>query len=1197
MVLSTLIPMRFKKVLLAAGIIVILFAIGGFLAAPPLIKARLERQLPELLHRPVHIESIHVNPFALSVTVRGLEVGDRDGAAPFAGFDVLYVRLSGFASLIARAPVAASVRLEGPRVRIVRNPDGTYNFSDLLDRPPSKPSDGGPLRCSLNNIRISGGRVEFDDQPMHAKHEVTDVRVGIPFLSNFPGKVDIDTEPEFSARVDGRPVGMHGKARPFSESPEMALDWEISGLDLPKYMAYLPSDFSIRIPAGTLEARGSLVFKEPKEGGNGLVLSGRFTVNGLELEEKSGGVLARFPRVEVHLISADIFRGRCSLGYLAFQAPDIYLVRAASGDWNFQDLLPASPSVAAGEPAFRLSVSEIAVTGGTLRLDDQSVHPAFKTVLKSLDINVTSFDSGMGTPMGVAVRFATDSGGMFKDEAVFTPKPLDVQGVMEASGVRLGPLDPYWRPFLPIRIGKGILEISTRYALHRGKTGLEGTFTELSGSVSGLSANLPGGKEPVFKADAVAWKESALDIGRRTVQLGGLSFDGARLSMTRNADGTVDLMSAIPPPAPAGAAKDAGTSWQVGVARLDIGRSIVQIEDLGASRPSRFLMALKRVEAADLSTRPGTLGHIVLHASLNDNGALDARGSLGLNPPSLDWTLEAKGLPLMPFEPYVSDSLEIQLTGGAASAKGRLAMNMPPDGEIQGSFEGDFDVTDLSTVDKAQMQDFLEWKLLHLGSVSARSSPPGASIKEAALSDFYSRLIMSAEGKLNLAQILSARGKAPQEAEESEPWDQPGPDEEPAPPEPPHAEQHASAPEAAVQPFALTIESVTLAGGTINYTDHYIKPNYNANMTEVAGRISGLSSDPATRADLEIRAHLDHQAPIEISGKLNPLARTLFLDIKGKATDIELSPLSPYSGKFAGYVIEKGKLNVDVSYLVENGKLKASNHIFLDQFTLGDKVESKDATRLPVRLAIALLKDRQGRIDLDLPVSGSLNDPKFKIGRVILRIFVNLITKAVTSPFALLGSLFGGGGETLSFVEFEPGRAVLDAAGRGKVEQLGKALADRPGLSLDVAGRFDPEGDREGLKKAMLDQRMKAEKMKALLKAKAQAPPPDEIAVDPREYPDLLFRAYKAMKFPKPRTVLGAIKELPVPEMETLMLAGLSVTDDDLRALAQARAQAVKDLLCRPGAVEASRVFLANDVKPSPEAAKAKPCRVDLTLK
>ncbi len=368
-------------------------------------------------------------------------------------------------------------------------------------------------------------------------------------------------------------------------------------------------------------------------------------------------------------------------------------------------------------------------------------------------------------------------------------------------------------------------------------------------------------------------------------------------------------------------------------------------------------------------------------------------------------------------------------------------------------------------------------------------------------------------------------------------------------------------------------------------------------MTDVAGRISGLSSDPATRADMEIRAKLDHQAPIEVTGTLNPLAKPIFLDIKGKATDVELSPMSPYSGRFAGYIIEKGKLNVDVSYHVENNKLNATNHIFLDQFTLGDKVASKDATKLPIKLAIALLKDRQGRIDLTLPVSGSLNDPRFKLGRVILRIFVNLIAKAVTSPFALLGHLFGGGGQTLSYIEFDPGAATLDAAARDKVAKIEKALKDRPGLRLDITGRSDPASDKEGLKKVRVERLVKAENMKELVKRGTEPPSLDDVTIDPKEYTALLFKAYKHMKFPKPRTILGTAKELPAEEMEQVMLANTVVTDEDLRRLAQERAQAVKDAICKPGGVEAARVFLSADTKPSAEAAKAKPSRVDLSLK
>lgn len=1189
-----------KKTALILGGVLCLVAIGGFFVAPPLVKSYLLRKAGTELHRQVHIKSVQVNPFTLSVTVNGLQIEER-GGGPFVGFDSLHVRLGAFASIFSGKLVVASMDLERPKVRVVRNEDGSYNFSDLLREDSSRPPSTKRAHYSFNNIRITGGTVDFDDRPMHATHQVTDIQIGIPFLSNLPSKVEINTEPVFSAKVDGQPVEVHGQARPFSDLPEMVMEVRAQGLDLPKYLAYIPADLGVGIPAGTLDANGSLSFKESKDGTHALVLSGDFVANGLDLEERRGGTLARLPRAQAQVISADLLNGRFTLSRLAFDAPEVNLSRKPNGRLNIEALLPANSASSKqdAQPAAQFSVGEISVTGGTLHWNDEGVRPAVRMDLKSLDARITSFNSAMTAPMGVAVSFTTDKGATVKNEGTITPSPLAAQGSLEAAGLPLALLEPYFRSFIPVTVEGGTLLVSSHYDLQQDKAGLSGTLAGLSGNLSAFTARLPGGKAPFLKVASATLKDGAVDLGHMTAQLGGLSAEGARLSMTRAADGNVDLVAALFP-APSGPAADASPSWQVGITKLAILKSTVEMEDLTPSRPAQITLALKSLEAQGLSTQPGVIGRISLRASLNGAGNLNADGPTALAPLSLDWRIGAKGLPVMPFEPYFSDLLEIQLTGGSASAKGRVTLKVPETGAVQASFTGDMDVNDLATVDKAQMQDFLKWKSLHLGGVNAKSSPPGASIKEVALNDFYSRLIVSPEGKLNLSQIVSANEKTPEETAPAQPWDQPGPDEEPAPPPepapaPPPTAGAATPPPA--QPFALYVENVTLAGGNINYSDHYIKPNYNANMTDVAGRISGLSSDPATRADMEIRAKLDHQAPIEINGTLNPLAKPIFLDIKGKATDVELSPMSPYSGRFAGYIIEKGKLNVDVSYHVENGKLNATNHIFLDQFTLGDKVESKEATKLPIKLAIALLKDRQGRIDLTLPVSGSLNDPRFKLGRVILRIFVNLIAKAVTSPFALLGHLFGGGGQSLSFIEFSPGVATLDAAARDKAATIEKALQDRPGLRLDVTGRSDPATDREGLKKVRVERLVKAEKMKELVKRGTAPPSLDDVTIDPKEYTALLFKAYKHMKFPKPRTLLGTAKELPAAEMEQVMLANTAVTDDDLRKLAQERAQAVKDAICKPGGVEATRVFLSADTKPSAEAAKAKPSRVDLSLK
>ena len=258
---------------------------------------------------------------------------------------------------------------------------------------------------------------------------------------------------------------------------------------------------------------------------------------------------------------------------------------------------------------------------------------------------------------------------------------------------------------------------------------------------------------------------------------------------------------------------------------------------------------------------------------------------------------------------------------------------------------------------------------------------------------------------------------------------------------------------------------------------------------------------------------------------------------------------------------------------MQEGKLEAQNHVIIDQLTLGEKVESPTATRLPVRLGIALLKDKNGVIDVDVPLTGSLDDPQFRVWPLIWKMVGNLFTKAVTSPFRFLAGK-GGSDRDLSYVAFDPGSAALTDDARARLDQLAAALADRPGVSLDVTGSVDPEGDRDGLKRAALEQKVKAQQMKALAR-KGTAPAALDLATwTPEEYPALLKAAYRAESFPKPRTALGIARDLPVEEMETLILANVPAGEDELRLLGKRRAQAAQDYLTATRGIAAERVFL-----------------------
>jgi outer membrane protein OmpA-like peptidoglycan-associated protein len=328
------------------------------------------------------------------------------------------------------------------------------------------------------------------------------------------------------------------------------------------------------------------------------------------------------------------------------------------------------------------------------------------------------------------------------------------------------------------------------------------------------------------------------------------------------------------------------------------------------------------------------------------------------------------------------------------------------------------------------------------------------------------------------------------------------------------------------------------------------------------------------------------------------LKQDLFVDLAVKFNNIELSPATPYSGKYLGYAIDKGKLSLGLKYSIDKKQLQAQNDVLIDQLTFGNSVESKDATKLPVRLAVVLLRDNSGKIDLHLPISGRTDDPDFHVGKIIIDTIVNILKKAATSPFALLEALYPGSTE-LSFIGFEPGRSSLSEESKKKLDKVVQILTDRTALNLELSGYVDISSDKTGLNEYMLERRLKEQKLKDILRQGRQATSVDDIIIDQKEYSIYLTKAYKALDFQgKPKNVLGLMKSLPDDEMKKLMLENLKITDDDLIGLAEARAQKVRDYLVETGKIDPARIFLVKADAMAPEKIdKALNSRVSLSIK
>jgi hypothetical protein len=727
-------------------------------------------------------------------------------------------------------------------------------------------------------------------------------------------------------------------------------------------------------------------------------------------------------------------------------------------------------------------------------------------------------------------------------------------------------------------------------------------------------------KSPEIAAEAVELDDVHVDTVARSASVGRLALRAPRARIERDAARRwaferYGAPGAKPPagalrPAPAASADAGGApAWKLAVDELAIERGRVSFSDQLSSPVALDVLDLAlQLRGWALDSKTPVPVHLAARLSVPAGpsgkavgsgvvGSIDARGELkgfeAGQPVGGQLALLLKDLPLHLLDPYLDELFTVDVQKAQTSFKGDVRWERPRGRLTIVALRGDATVEDFRATsatteragsrplamvrDAATARPLLNWKSLSLRGIELAIAPGVATrfgVESTALSDFFARVVLDENGRLNIQDVArpGAAASAPPAAASGAPALPP----RVAPVAAASAALPAASAAAGARPV-VTFGPIVVVSGRVVYNDFFVKPNYSANLSELSGRLAAFSSEPPAPgqppqlADIELRGRVEGTATLDVAGKVNPLAKPLAVDLKAKVRDLELPPLSPYAIKYSGYGIERGKLSVDLAYVVQpDGQLTASNKIVLNQLAFGDKVEGSSAN-LPVKLAVALLADQHGVIDLDLPVSGSINDPEFSLGGVIWKAISNLIAKAVTAPFHLLASTFGGSGEELSRVEFAPGSATLDATAQESLDKVAKALVDRPALSLTVTGESRLDSERDAWKKERLRQFVRAEKRRQAIAGGADASA--AITVSDEEYPALLKEVYRRADIVKPKNVVGLTKDLPPAEMEQMLLANMVVADDAMQQLAVRRGVVVRDYLATKD-VAIGRLFL-----------------------
>lgn len=1170
---------RHQKILIGVAIGFLIYSLLGFLAVPVVLKNILEKELSRTLKRTVTIDHIQINPYLLQAAVNNFTVKSLSGENDFIAFEQLFIDLEAV-SLIKKGLIIRSLVLNGPKINVTRYQDRKFNFSDLAaDSDQEKNTDSKPFLYSLNNIEILNGAITFNDEPKKAVHRIRSLNLSVPFLSNLPHRVETHVQPSLFAVVDNAPVKISGQTTPFHESRTSFFNLQINKINLPSYLEYLPPVGDLTLQSGMLDMSITIGFEITTENRPAVKLAGDFSLKNIVVGTSGAETYLTIPQLDLKLADAKPLEKEFHFSRISCDEPQMLVRRSSTGALLPMDLLPekaestADRSQAAGrELPFRLAVDEIFLNSGTLQFEDRHTEDEFTTTLNPVDLKVTDFSTLEGAKTAFEIALQTEAGEKAGINGTMVLFPMAVDLQIDLQDLRVKKYNPYFNEFVTIRAEDGGMDLAAALSFARNGETLIFKAENFNTAVETLVINDQDNKS-LLSIPSLTIKDGSLASDSRTITIGEIQGQGGRLQLERRKDGLVILNEIFKPrktepQEQKASAPETSSPWQLTLNRGTIDQYSIVLHDLVPAEPTELLFDDIHLTAETISTAPGVSGSIDLGFLVDKQGAFSLKGPLSIKPLSASLAVNLAGLPVKTIQPYFADRVKLVVSDGSISADGKLNLSRDSTGNLNSIFQGNGGIADFASFDPVAGEDFLKWKVLNLDGLAFDSSRNSLTISRINWQDFYNKIVVFKDGGLNLDAVLQQSAGLDDKTTDQKDED---------------LKEKSS--------LRLAIDSIRLANGQVDFMDRNITPHFSGSFSELSGTVSGISSQDDETAEVNISGSLNQHAPLQITGKINPLGKNLFADLFFDFSNIELSPTSPYTGKYIGYNIAKGKLSLDLEYTIDGTKITGKNQAFLDQFTLGQTVDSPDAMNLPIKLAIALLKNRQGEITLNVPVKGDLSDPQFSIGGVVFKAVVSLIAKAATSPFALLGA-FLPEGEDLQYIDFSAGSADLTDEYRSRLEAIAKALYERPALEMDIKGSVNPEKDRTALHEKRFAQLLKNEKFKALTKNNETVSAPEEITVTPEEFETYLKKAYSQADIEKPKNVLGLDKKQEPAEMEERLRQSIKITDDDLRLLAIQRAEKVKSFLVESGPVEPERLFI---VEPAISESGAQ--RVEMIIK
>jgi hypothetical protein len=875
----------------------------------------------------------------------------------------------------------------------------------------------------------------------------------------------------------------------------------------------------------------------------------RLDLQGFTLRKPSEPPTLSFGSLHVDMGFRASLAGELHLDRIKLSDPYLRVSIDPQGHSNLSDLFGGkrSDKKEDGATGIPLAVDRFTVEGGRLEFQDRSRQTPFRHTVFPVNAELSNFTLGSRTESkGAASPYrltaTTESGAALRVEGTLSTQPLRTEGTLRLGNLKARTLWEYARDRLGLAVENGMLDLTARYSVADDPlrvTVRQGTLDLKQLRLAGLDSD-----RVLVDIPSTQIREISADTKERRLAIGSVASTGGRLDTWLTPEKRLNLAAWLPPAAPGqnsgGPPREEGAGWSARVDDVTLDRYAVTFEDRSAPQTVRLNLAPLHLELKNFATDSDQPVRMALNTGLNESGKLGVAGDLGLASKSAELDIDLAQLALPQFQPYLSRFVRLDLVKGALDLRGKLSVRQDAPNPPVLNYQGDASLGDLEARLPGANRPLLSWKTLAISGLNFQSEPARIHIADVAADRLYAQVVVRPDRTLNLAQVFIK------------------------------SEPEKSSEESGKPPMPILVDMFRLEHSQADFADLSIQPNFSTGIQNLHGTLHRASSQPARPAELLLEGQVDPYAPVRIEGKTNLLSPARFADIDMRFVNVDMTALSPYSGKFAGYRIKMGKMSLDLHYRLKNRQINSENRIVLNQLTLGERVPGSKAPDLPLHLAIALLKDSQGRIDLDLPIRGDLSNPKVSFPGLVGDVLRGLIRKVVAAPFAVLGKLVGG--EEMSYVGFSPGEANLGNEQVAQLAKLAQALRERPALHLQVTGVAEPERDRPALVEKELIDRLKAAKRLE----QGQPTDPESLrstVLSRSDYERLLARLYAGKTGVK--TPPGAV---PIETMKAVLLRPEAIGQANLRILARERAEAIRNYLVQSEGLAPDRIF-ATDVQ------------------